>query len=193
MSADIRAGRPRVSSRETLAEAACELFLEQGYEATSVADIAQRVGVSRSSFFNYFDSKSHVLWAAFDERLDDAITRLRALPTPATVDDVSTVLRAAVAGFTPDALALAMRNAAAMGLEEELRYESAVRHARLAGVVAQVIRASGGESLIAEVSAAALAATVTAALWQWAAEGAGVTDLESLVTRALSAAAALTW
>ena len=38
MTADSRTGRPRASSRETLAEAACELFLEQGYEATSIAD-----------------------------------------------------------------------------------------------------------------------------------------------------------
>ena len=56
MATESRAGRPRASSRETLAEAACELFLEQGYEATSVVDIAQRAGVSRSSFFNYFSS-----------------------------------------------------------------------------------------------------------------------------------------
>ena len=64
-----RVGRPKASSRETLAEAACELFLEQGFEATSIADITSRAGVSRSSFFNYFASKSDVLWAGLDERL----------------------------------------------------------------------------------------------------------------------------
>ena len=58
MTVDPRAGRPRALSRETLAEAACELFLEQGYEATSIAEIATRAGVSRSSFFNYFWSKA---------------------------------------------------------------------------------------------------------------------------------------
>ena len=69
MATESRAGRPRASSRETLAEAACELFLEQGYEATSVVDIAQRAGVSRSSFFNYFSSKSDVLWSGLDARI----------------------------------------------------------------------------------------------------------------------------
>ncbi|MBN9180650.1 MAG: TetR family transcriptional regulator, partial [Microbacterium sp.] len=44
---DSRAGRPKSSSRETIADAACELFLEQGYEHTSIADIATRAGVSR--------------------------------------------------------------------------------------------------------------------------------------------------
>jgi len=71
-----RAGRPKASSRETLAEAACELFLERGYEATSIADITQRAGVSRSSFFNYFTSKSDVLWSGIDERIGVATTAL---------------------------------------------------------------------------------------------------------------------
>ena len=42
--AEHRAGRPRASSRETLAEAACELFLEQGFEATTIADITSSRG-----------------------------------------------------------------------------------------------------------------------------------------------------
>src|SRR6478736_3003458 len=69
MSTEPRTGRPRASSRETLAEAACELFLEQGFEQTSIADITSRAGVSRSSFFNYFASKSDVLWSGLDERV----------------------------------------------------------------------------------------------------------------------------
>ena len=44
-----RPGRPKAISREMLAEAACELFLEQGYEQTSVSDIARRAGIARSS------------------------------------------------------------------------------------------------------------------------------------------------
>ncbi|HWU28147.1 MAG TPA: helix-turn-helix domain-containing protein, partial [Microbacterium sp.] len=79
MATESRAGRPRASSRETLAEAACELFLEQGYEATSVVDIAQRAGVSRSSFFNYFSSKSDVLWSGLDARIAAASVALAAL------------------------------------------------------------------------------------------------------------------
>lgn len=65
-----RAGRPRAASREILEEAACELFLERGYDATSVADITSRAGVSRSTFFNYVESKSDLLWARFDDAVD---------------------------------------------------------------------------------------------------------------------------
>ncbi len=77
MTPEPRSGRPRASSREVLSEAACELFLEQGYDATSVSDITRRAGVSRSSFFNYFSAKSDVLWSGYDEQADAAIERLR--------------------------------------------------------------------------------------------------------------------
>ncbi len=65
-----------------LSEAACELFLEQGYDATSVSDITRRAGVSRSSFFNYFSAKSDVLWSGFDARVDAAVADLRDGGTP---------------------------------------------------------------------------------------------------------------
>ena len=67
-----RVGRPPAASREILEEAACELFLEQGYAATSVADITQRAGVSRATFFNYIPTKSDLLWTSVDDALAQA-------------------------------------------------------------------------------------------------------------------------
>jgi AcrR family transcriptional regulator len=52
-----------------LAEAACELFLEQGYHNTSVDDIATRAGVSRATFFNYFPAKADALFWDIDQLL----------------------------------------------------------------------------------------------------------------------------
>src|ERR687898_2441384 len=111
MSSTGRVGRPKASSRETLAEAACELFLEQGFEATSIADITQRAGVSRSSFFNYFASKSDILWAGLDERLDALDARLAADEgTDAAATVRARILEVGVR-FAPDSLALAIVNA----------------------------------------------------------------------------------
>lgn len=86
-------GRPRASSREILAEAACELFLEQGFDDTSISEIATRAGVSRSSFFNYFASKSDILWSPLDERITSLTAHLAPggplWPTrPAAADDL---------------------------------------------------------------------------------------------------------
>ncbi len=64
-----RAGRPPGSSRDMLQEAAAELFLEQTYAGTTIAQIARRAGVSRNTFFNYFPAKSDLLWVDVDEAL----------------------------------------------------------------------------------------------------------------------------
>lgn len=65
-----KTGRPRASSKETLEEAATELFLEKGYPHTSIDDITTRAGVSRATFFNYFPSKADVLCVTIDRALD---------------------------------------------------------------------------------------------------------------------------
>src|SRR5690625_4692731 len=81
-----RVGRPRAASREMLEEAACELFLEQGYAATSVADITQRAGVSRATFFNYIPTKSDLLWTSVDDALDTLADELERSLEPGEVE-----------------------------------------------------------------------------------------------------------
>lgn len=191
MNIEPRAGRPRASSRETLAEAACELFLERGYDSTSVADITQRAGVSRSSFFNYFSSKSDVLWSGLDARIDDAVSALA--ERTADADAVTDILLHVVQEFAPDPLALALRNAAAMGLEDELLRDTAVRQARLAAAIAGVARSTGIDEITADILGAAHAAAVLSSLRVWGERGAGSTEPESLFREALTSLRELPW
>jgi AcrR family transcriptional regulator len=51
----------KVERRERLYEAALSLFREQGYEATTVAQITKRAGLAKGTFFNYFSTKDAVL------------------------------------------------------------------------------------------------------------------------------------
>ena len=188
-----RAGRPKASSRETLAEAACELFLERGYDATSVADITQRAGVSRSSFFNYFTSKSDVLWSGVDERIGQAISSLDAQGRSATGDIVRGILRLVVRDFEPDPLALALRNAAAMGLQEELVRDTGLRLARLSSAVSRAANASGVDIVRADILGAAHAAAVLSSLRVWAEHGAGQGAPEAVLSEALGTIHELPW
>lgn len=132
-------GRPRASSRETIADAAIELFLEQGYEATSVTEITRRAGVSRSSFFNYFSGKSDILWFVFDKHLDAV---LAALEQPDT--EVAEALAGFGAGTPPETLALAIVDARTMGVEADLTAGRAERQLRLGAAVAARLAEGGG-------------------------------------------------
>lgn len=188
-----RAGRPRASSRETLAEAACELFLERGYAATSVADITQRAGVSRSSFFNYFSSKSDVLWSGLDARIADAVDALAGVRTDDVGGAVQRILLGVVDGFEPDPLALALRNAAAMGVEDELERETGLRLARLSAAVASTARNSGVDVVRADIVGAAYATAVLTALRVWAEQGAGRGSPRTVLSDAFAVIHDLPW
>jgi AcrR family transcriptional regulator len=56
---DLRGRRERKkrARRERIYEAARELFLEQGYAATTVAQIADTADVARTTFFNHFERR----------------------------------------------------------------------------------------------------------------------------------------
>ncbi|MFF4802213.1 TetR/AcrR family transcriptional regulator [Streptomyces sp. NPDC001351] len=60
-----------------LLDAAFELFAEQGYGATSIADIAARAGLTKGAFYSNFDSKDALFLALFDQQWRERVTRLR--------------------------------------------------------------------------------------------------------------------
>lgn len=57
-------------TRLRIAEAADRLFYERGFEATSFADIAKAVGLSRGNFYYHFESKDQILQAVLSRRLE---------------------------------------------------------------------------------------------------------------------------
>jgi mycofactocin system transcriptional regulator len=66
---EVARGRRPSTSRQDVARAALDLFLRQGYDDTTVDEIAAAVGVSRRTFFRYYDSKREVVWGEFDAEL----------------------------------------------------------------------------------------------------------------------------
>mgnify|MGYP006341355583 FL=1 len=174
-----------------LAEAACELFLEQGYEATTIAEITRRAGVSRSSFFNYFSSKGDLLWSSLDAQI---VMLEAALRDDETADATATLTRSIDAlghALAPDSLVLALANATAMGIDDELERESARRLLTIATAVSARLVRGGVDSLVADVVGAAYGGAVIAALRMWAVDGAGRTALPALLGRATGGIPAL--
>ncbi|GAA1228248.1 mycofactocin system transcriptional regulator [Prauserella halophila] len=65
-----RPGRRPSTSQVELEKVAFRLFDRDGFDATTVDDIATAAGIGRRTFFRYFDSKNDVVWGAFTEQLD---------------------------------------------------------------------------------------------------------------------------
>ena len=64
------------STRRRLVDSAMALFTEQGFEATSVEDVAARAGVGRTTFFRHFPTKEDVVFPDHDALLDKVDARL---------------------------------------------------------------------------------------------------------------------
>src|SRR6188768_1690200 len=89
-------------ARERLVLAAVELFSEQGYDATTVTQIAERAGVTKSTFFRHFPDKRELLVAG-----QETLSRLlvegieEAPPTAAPLDAVAAGLARASGAMGP--------------------------------------------------------------------------------------------
>jgi TetR/AcrR family transcriptional regulator, cholesterol catabolism regulator len=70
-----KAPAPRRREQEIL-EAAAEVFHERGYESTSIADIAKRVGILKGSLYYYITSKEDLLHEIIKGVHDDALGNL---------------------------------------------------------------------------------------------------------------------
>jgi TetR/AcrR family transcriptional regulator, regulator of mycofactocin system len=75
-----RRGRPPGTSRRQLELIALRLFSEQGFDETPIEQIAAEAGVSRRTFFRYFDSKASLLWGEFDAEVEAIRAALAAVP-----------------------------------------------------------------------------------------------------------------
>ncbi|KXP02544.1 mycofactocin system transcriptional regulator [Tsukamurella tyrosinosolvens] len=63
-------GRPSATTRGHLSGIAIDLFIENGFDETSVDDIAAAAGIARRTLFRYYPSKNSLAWGEFDDHLD---------------------------------------------------------------------------------------------------------------------------
>ncbi|UGS35329.1 mycofactocin system transcriptional regulator [Capillimicrobium parvum] len=86
-------GRPASTTREEVARIALDLFARQGFDETTIDDIARAVGVGRRTLFRYFSSKNDTVWGDFELVCERLRAELAARPTD---EPLMTTLRHAV-------------------------------------------------------------------------------------------------
>ncbi|WP_324802352.1 TetR family transcriptional regulator [Streptomyces cyaneofuscatus] len=173
--------------REVLAQAAFQLFLERGFERTTVDDIVARAGVGRRSFFRYFPSKEDVVFPDHERCLAEMTEFLAAVddgdPVGAVCDAARIVLRmyAADPEFSVQRYRLTREVPGLRTYELSVvrRYEQT-----LAGHLRGRFGVDGDGELRAEVIAASVVAAHNNGLRLWLRSG-GAGDPEAAVDHAL--------
>src|SRR5215469_2145861 len=158
------------NARERLERAALDLFAEQGYDATTVAGIADRAGLTKSTFFRHFADKREVLFGGQDMlagMFRDAIRT--APPSAATADCLAAALESAAAAFTPDRHDLAPQRRAVIAAHSELQERELLKRARLAATMADALRARGTDDTTARLAAEMGMLAFSTAYARWAA------------------------
>ncbi len=163
--------RKRQQTRERLTRAAMALFLERGFEATTIDDIAAAAEVSRRSFFHYFASKEDVVAAWQEDAASALVAEIVARPADETMlTAAENAIAAAVKRIDPAeaaAMSRLKRDNPALQARDQLKYEKLERafvegltqrsgrksdrlKARLVAMIATGAIRVGGESWLGE-------------------------------------------
>ncbi|MBQ1051459.1 TetR/AcrR family transcriptional regulator [Micromonospora sp. C51] len=87
-------------TRERIKAVALELFTEQGYEATSLREVAERLGVTKAALYYHFKSKDEIVTSVVEDRLE----RMDALIAWAETQPATLATRQAVIERYADAM-----------------------------------------------------------------------------------------
>ena len=75
----------RESLRQDILDAACPLFARDGYEATSIRKIAEKLNCSTGILYHYFEDKDAIMAALVSETFQKLLAKLRPLATDSKI------------------------------------------------------------------------------------------------------------
>ncbi|RNF83547.1 TetR family transcriptional regulator [Streptomyces botrytidirepellens] len=168
-------GRWEPGARERLQRAALELYVERGFEQTTVAEITNRAGLTERTFFRHFADKREVLFSGQDELLESCVNTIVGAPeATAPLDAVAEALQAISARFEERREFSRQRQtviAANAGLQER----ELLKLAALASATADALRRRGVTEPTASLAAEAGVAVFKIAFERWIGEPGGRT------------------
>lgn len=134
--------------------AALDLFVEHGYDSTTVAEIAERAGLTKRTFFRHFADKREVLFSGqevLSRLLTDAIIGAPGSASP--LDAIGAALEALSVAFGPERREWVRQRQSVVEAHTDLRERELLKSTTLTAAMADALRNRGVEDLVANLAA----------------------------------------
>jgi AcrR family transcriptional regulator len=159
------------NARGRLQEAALALYGERGFENTTVAEIAERAGLTERTFFRHYADKREVLFDGANEFQDAFVGTVAAAPPSQSPIEAVTAGLEAAAELLQERRPFARQRQAIIAASAELRERELIKFASLSEALADTLRARGLDDPAASLAAELAIAVFRVAFERWIDEG----------------------
>ena len=173
-------GRWEPNARGRLAEAALELYVERGYEQTTVAEIAKRAALTERTFFRHFADKREVLFSGSDALREHLVNAVAGAPASAAPIDAVAAAFENVGVLFQEGRERTLRRQSVIAANAELRERELIKLAWWSAALADALRRRGVADPAASLAAEAGVAAFKIAFERWIG-GPGEPDLSELI------------
>jgi AcrR family transcriptional regulator len=184
-------GRWEPNARGRLEQAALELYVERGFEQTTVAEIAERAGLTERTFFRHFADKREVLFAGAGMLQELLVGAVAGAPeSAAPIEAVAAALEAAGA-LLQERRDYSRQRQAVIAANAGLQERELIKLASLATALAEALRQRGVTEPAASLTAEAGIAVFKIAFERWI-DGTSRPELPQLIRESLDELRAVT-
>jgi AcrR family transcriptional regulator len=177
-------GRWEPNARGRLAQAALRLYAEQGFDQTTVAEIARLAGLTERTFFRHFADKREVLFYGSEMARDLLARAVADSPASATpMEAVGAAIQAVGAALAENPERVRLRDAV-VSANAELRERELIKLAAFASAMAGALRERGTAEPAASLAAETGIAVFKAAFARWISEP-GQPDLPGIIRESM--------
>src|SRR5690348_11857959 len=160
-------GRWEPNARGRLEQAALDLYAERGFENTTVAEIAERAGLTERTFFRHFTDKREVLFGGAGGLQDGIVTAVAEAPAAVTALDAAAAGLEAAAAILGERRPFALTRQKIIAENPELQERELIKLATLSAAVAEALRERGVGRADATLTAEIAIAVFKTAFERW--------------------------
>ncbi|MFI5711634.1 TetR/AcrR family transcriptional regulator [Kribbella sp. NPDC051620] len=156
---------------DRLRVAALELYVEQGFEQTTVGEIAKSVGLTERTFFRHFADKKEVLFDGQDQLQQAFVDAIAAAPPGPPLSLIATALTEVTGFFPEERRTWSRQRHQVIQANQPLKERELLKLAGLTTAITEALRDRGIKDPAATLAAQTCVTVFSVAFRQWIADG----------------------